>query len=134
MSTEETERVETASGVKNHGKTAETGGEEQGGVRGEGFVLRDPGSPGQERGGRSALPPVDFSSFVLSLGQMTLIHLGDLPEPVSGETQRDLAQASHTIDLLDLLAEKTRGNLTDEEAQLFGNLRRELKLKYVQAT
>ena len=118
--------------VKNPGTSAETEGE-PGSVAGEGFVLRDGGPVRTDQERPTTLPPVDFSSFVLGLGQMTLIHLGDLPEPFSGEVQKDLAQASHTIDLLDLLADKTRGNLSADEAQLLGNLRRELKLKYVQA-
>lgn len=100
-------------------------------VSGEGFVLRDSGPV--RAGKHHAPPPVDFSSFVLGLGQTTLVHLGVLPDPVSGTTGKDLAQASYTIDLLDLLAEKTRGNLSAEEGQLLGSLRRELKLKYVQA-
>lgn len=100
-------------------------------VSGEGFVLGDSGPV--RAGKHRAPPPVDFASFVLGLGQTTLVHLGSLPDPVGGATGKDLAQASYTIDLLDLLAEKTRGNLSVEEDQLLGSLRRELKLKYVQA-
>jgi hypothetical protein len=118
--------------VKNNPESAETK-EEPGAVIGEGFVLRDSGPINSATDRGTPLPPVDFSTFVLGLGQMTLIHLGDMPEPMSGKLQKDLAQASHTIDLLDLLANKTRGNLSPEEDQLLGNLRRELKLKYVQA-
>jgi hypothetical protein len=132
MSEETREHGSGAANVKNRSASAETEGD-PGSVTGEGFVLRDGGPLRSGRERTPPLPPVDFSSFVLGLGQMTLIHLGDLPEPISGEVRKDLAQASHTIDLLDLLADKTRGNLSADEAQLLGNLRRELKLKYVQA-
>ena len=132
MSEETRKHGPVAANVKNLGGSAETEGD-PGSVAGDGFVLHDSGPVRSGKDRSPPLPPVDFSSFVLGLGQMTLIHLGDLPEPFTGEVQKDLAQASHTIDLLDLLAEKTRGNLSADEAQLLGNLRRELKLKYVQA-
>ena len=80
------------------------------------------------------LPPVDFSGFVLGLAQMALVHLGELPEPQTGEVSRDLEQARHTIDILDMLQQKTRGNLTDQEARLLQGLCTELKMKFVWAT
>jgi len=82
---------------------------------------------------RQVLPPVDFAGFVLGLGQMTLMHLGDIPEPVTRQISRNLEQARHTIDILDMLEEKTRGNLTPEESNLLRALKSELKLKYVKA-
>ncbi len=65
---------------------------------------------------------------------MALVHLGELPEPQTGEVSRDLEQARHTIDILDMLQEKTRGNLTDQEARLLQGLCSELKMKFVWAT
>lgn len=116
--------------IKKTKTSAETKGNSAS-MSGGGFVLGDSGPV--RKGNPPVPPPVDFASFVLGLGQTTLVHLGCLPDPVGGATGKDLAQASYTIDLLDLLAEKTQGNLSVEEAQLLGNLRRELKLKYVQA-
>lgn len=84
---------------------------------------------GAERGGK--MPPVDFSSFALGLGQMALVHLGEVPDPATGEGAEDPAQARHAIDILDMLEAKTRGNLTAEEAELLHVLQGELKLKYV---
>jgi len=81
--------------------------------------------------GEGNLPPVDFAGFLLGLGQMALIHLGEVPEPGSGRTAADLAQARHTIDLLDLLESKTRGNLTAEEESLLRHLSSDLKLRFV---
>ncbi len=89
---------------------------------------------GEERARESSkafLPPVDFSGFVLGLGQMALIHLGEVPEPQTGEAHPDVEQARHTIDILDMLQEKTRGNLTGDEENLLRHLLSELKLRYV---
>lgn len=85
--------------------------------------------------GRQAavLPPVDFSSFVLGLGQMALTWMGELPVPGTEEYSVDLAQARHSIDILDMLEAKTRGNLTKDEETLLRTLEEELKLKYVRA-
>ncbi len=82
-------------------------------------------------GGGGHLPPVDFSGFALGLGQMALVHLGEVADPSTGERAADPAQARYSIDILDMLEEKTRGNLTAEEAELLRVLRSELKLKYV---
>lgn len=77
--------------------------------------------------------PAEFSGFMVSLAQTALIQLGELPEPVSGQSARNLDQAKYTIDLIDMLVEKTRGNLTEEEAHLALQLQKDLKLKYVRA-
>ncbi len=90
------------------------------------------GGPAGESSRR--LPPVDFSGFVIGLAQMALVHLGELPEPQTGKVARDLEQARHTIDILDMLQQKTRGNLTDEEARLLQGLCTELKMKFVWAS
>ena len=89
--------------------------------------------PERQGGRRQVLPPVDFAGFVLGLGQMALMHLGDIPEPSTRQIARNLEQARHTIDILDMLEEKTRGNLTPEESNLLRALKSELKLKYVKA-
>lgn len=80
-----------------------------------------------------ALPPVDFSTFVLSLGSSALMHLGEVEAP-SGEVRRDLPMAKHTIDLLSMLQAKSKGNLTAQEHQLLESLLYDLRLRYVTAT
>lgn len=117
-------------------------------IEGNGFVLRngddiktekaDAGEKFQSTEGNNNsreqdIPPLDFSGFVLGLGQMALVHLGEIPEPHSGETVRDLAQARHTIDILDMLQQKTKGNLDAGEEKLIQGIENELKLKYVKA-
>lgn len=78
--------------------------------------------------------PADFGSFVVSLGTNCMIHLGHIPHPETNETVRDLSSARHTIDLLEMLREKTRGNLVDEERKLIDSLIYDLKSAYVQET
>lgn len=80
------------------------------------------------------LPPVDFSSFVLSLATSALYHLGLVPDPETGKhPERDLPLARQTIDTLALLEEKTRGNLSEDELKLLSSVLAELRLRYVDA-
>ena len=79
------------------------------------------------------LPAVDFPTFLLSLAHSVLLHLGISPEPgEAGEVNLPLAR--QTIDLLALLAEKTKGNLTGQEERLLEQLLYDLRLRYVEAT
>jgi hypothetical protein len=80
-----------------------------------------------------ALPPVDFSTFVVSLGSSALMHLGELEEPGSGKTEKDLPLAKHTIDLLTMLQGKTKGNLTPGEEKLLESLLYDLRIRFVEA-
>lgn len=79
------------------------------------------------------LPPIDFSQMVISFGTSALINLGAMPDPETEEVVRDLAAAKQTIDMLGMLQEKTRGNLTHEEDQLLSKLVLDLRLAYVKA-
>jgi hypothetical protein len=80
------------------------------------------------------LPKPDFEGFLISLGSSALIHLGIAPHPETGKTQPNLALARQTIDMIELLDEKTRGNLTPHEAELLRNLLTELRLRFVNAS
>uniref|UniRef100_A0A7V4LCG4 DUF1844 domain-containing protein n=1 Tax=Desulfobacca acetoxidans TaxID=60893 RepID=A0A7V4LCG4_9BACT len=77
------------------------------------------------------LPEITFSSFLISLSSSALINLGELPDPVTGETKQDLPLAKQTIDLLGLLREKTRNNLREDEEKLFDHLLYDLRLRYI---
>lgn len=80
------------------------------------------------------LPAVDFSTFVLSLGHSVLVHLGDAPD-LSGENgPPNLLLARQTIDLIALLADKTKGNLTGEEERLMEQTLYDLRSRYIKAT
>ena len=77
-------------------------------------------------------PDIDFSTFMISLGSSALVHLGDAPDPTSGEKATpDLAMAQQSIDLLALLQEKTKGNLTPDEARFLQTLLYDLRMRYL---
>ena len=78
-----------------------------------------------------ALPQVDFSTFVMSLSHSALIQLGDAPHPDTHKIEADLESARHTIDLLTMLEEKTKGNLTGEEERLLSQLLYDLRMRCV---
>jgi hypothetical protein len=75
---------------------------------------------------------VSFSTFVLGLASSALIHLGEAPNPDTGGAAINLVLARQSLDLLELLRQKTAGNLTIEEEQLFKTLLTDLRLRYVQ--
>ena len=89
--------------------------------RGDTFVIEPPGGA------------ISFSTFLLGLASSTLIHLGVTPNPETGSVQISIELAQQTMDLLDLLRAKTRGNLTAEEEQLFQSMLTDLKLRFVEA-
>jgi hypothetical protein len=76
-------------------------------------------------------PPINFTNFVLSLSTSALFHFGDFPDPESGKTQKNLPAAKQTIDILDMLNEKAKGNLNENETNLIQGILYELKLRYV---
>ena len=83
---------------------------------------------------QSKRPHLDFNALVLSLASSALIHLGEAPDPVSGKTQDpDLLLAQESIDLLAILQEKTRGNLSEDEARFLDTLLYDLRVRYVAA-
>ena len=80
-------------------------------------------------------PAIDFYTFVLSLGSSVLIHLGDAPHPETGKpAELNLALAQQSIEILAMLQQKTRGNLSPEEDKLLDQLLLDLKLRYVEAS
>ncbi len=61
----------------------------------------------------------------------TLVHLGKMSNPMTGETSVDMANAKYSIDILGILQEKTNGNLSEEEDEYLANLLRDLRMEYV---
>jgi len=80
------------------------------------------------------VPEITFTSFLISLGSSAFIHLGDIPDPATGEVKKDVPLAKQTIDLLGLLREKTRNNLLEEEEKLFEHLLYDLRMRYIKET
>lgn len=77
---------------------------------------------------------LSFSAFVLGLASTALIHLGVHADPESGKMTVDLTLARQSIDVLAMLREKTRGNLSSEEEQLFSSILSDLQLRFVEKT
>jgi Domain of unknown function (DUF1844) len=80
-------------------------------------------------------PQLSFTAFVLSLASTAAIHFGDLADPVSGERSApNLEGATQMIEILSLLEQKTRGNLTAEERQVLEQVLYELRMRFVEAS
>lgn len=119
----------------------------------QGFVVRDrrasggsdaapsPAAPAQQAPSDSASQaeasrgdhalPVTFSSFVISLGSSSLMLMGEQLDPRQGALPVNLPQAKEIIDLLSVLEEKTKGNLTSEEQTVLRDMLYALRMKYV---
>ncbi len=76
-------------------------------------------------------PSIDFSTFVMSLASSAFYHLGDMPDPTTGQTEQNLPAVQQTIEILVMLHQKTKSNLTAEEDKLLGQLIYELQMKFV---
>ena len=90
-------------------------------TRGSTFVMQTEDAPG-----------LSFSAFVLGLASTTLIHLGAAAHPESGSMTVDLELARQSIDVLVMLREKTRGNLSADEEQLFASVLTDLRMRFVE--
>ncbi len=90
----------------------------------------NPAPSGAAEAGAYTMPSLDFSTFILSLSSSVLINLGILENPITKTSEKDIASAKQTIDLLALLKEKTSGNLTEAESKLIEDLLTELQLQY----
>ena len=121
-------------------------------IEGEGFVIKDKRSSQVSEDEAQNIPDerptedlpsgteeshsfqIDFSTFVFSLTSSAFYNLGDMPDPMTGKTETNLPAVQQTIDMLNMLKEKTKGNLTDEEAKLMDQMIYELQMKYVEKT
>jgi hypothetical protein len=95
-------------------------------AEGKGFVMSGATAEGP-------LPKVDFSSFILSLYSSGLVQLGKVEDPITGKKSKDLKLARHTIDMIAMLEEKTKGNLTEDEKNLLKALLSEIRIAFVEA-
>ena len=104
----------------------------------KGFTLSGASEASNES--QSTTPPVDesvpeinFSTFIISLSTQALMHLGEIPNPMSGKSETDVPVAKQMIDILGMLQEKTRGNLDAGEERLVEDILFDLRMKYVEA-
>jgi len=77
------------------------------------------------------LPAINFATFIFSLNTSVLVHLGIIDDPASGKKVKNLTLAKQTIDILGMLEEKTRGNLTKDEESMLKNMLYDLRMIYV---
>jgi Domain of unknown function (DUF1844) len=84
--------------------------------------------PGQDE----ALPGIDFATFIMSLSHSAVLHLGEVPHPETDKVEQNLALARQTIDLLGVLEEKTKGNLSGDEERLLTQVLFDLRMRFVE--
>lgn len=77
---------------------------------------------------------IDFLNYISSLGYQAMVFLGEIPNPVTNQPEKNLTQAKFVIDTLILLQEKTKGNLTKQESDMLNMTAYELQVKYVELT
>ena len=84
-----------------------------------------------EQEAEAQLPEINFPTFIISLNASALVNLGAIEDPASGKKVKNLLIAKQTIDILSMLEEKTRGNLTEEEEKILKNILYDLRIIYV---
>lgn len=94
---------------------------------------KEPERASRDTSERGPLPEVNFQSLIFSLSSSALFHLGEIADPQTGQKQKDLPLAKHSIDTIALLKEKTRGNLEDEEQKFLEHILTDLRWRYVKA-
>jgi hypothetical protein len=78
------------------------------------------------------LPTIDFATFIISMSHSALIQLGQAAHPDTGTVESNLSLARQTIDLLGLLEDKTKGNLTGDEERLLTQILYDLRMRCVE--
>lgn len=81
----------------------------------------------------SPLPEVNFNSLIFSLSSSALFHLGEIADPQTNEKKKDLPLAKHAIDTIAMLEERTKGNLSDDEAKFIDSVLTDLRWRFVKA-
>jgi hypothetical protein len=79
------------------------------------------------------LPEINFANFLFSLSTSALIQLGEIQDPISQQAAKNLPLAKQTIDLIGMLKEKTKGNLTPDEDKMIDYILYDLRMRYVKA-
>lgn len=113
--------------VKDDNDSAESGGEVASSDRKQDLANTNPNSGG----GSGGFEEVSFSSFVMSLATQALMQLGVVPPPQGYELPQDIQGAKQTIDLLQMLQDKTKGNLDAQEVALIEDILHNVRLAFV---
>ncbi len=95
-----------------------------------------PASEPRTSGAEKGVPPpeITFTTFVFSLSSSALAQLGEIPDPFTKKVEQNLPIAQQTIDLLGMLEQKTRGNLSDEEKKTLEAVLYDLRLRFLKAS
>jgi hypothetical protein len=105
--------------------------------KGESQIKEEPKVEGTAEQDSSAqqgpLPEIDFTNFILSLSTSALIQLGEIQDPFTQKSAKNLPLAKQTIDLIGMLKEKTKGNLSPEEEKIIEYVLYDLRMRYVKA-
>ncbi len=80
---------------------------------------------------KEPFPPINFETFVLSLGTATLVALGEIDNPMTKQKEKDKVSARQHIDILEMLLLKTKGNLEARESKLLEDMLYELRMKFL---
>jgi len=91
----------------------------------------EPASGAQPRQTETPLPQINFPTFVASLNASALVHLGVIEDPVSGKAEKNLPMAKQTIDILNMLQQKTAGNLSADEDSMLKSILYDLRILFV---
>lgn len=105
-------------------------------VEGEAEKIQEPASDmsgERDSGAKESLAEISFSTFIIGLSTQALMHLGEIPNPVSGEVESALPVAKQMIDILAMLRDKTKGNLDQGEQKLVDDVLFDLRMRYVEA-
>jgi len=99
-------------------------------------TANEPASATADKAGQEAPPhlPIDFPSYILSYYTQGLVLLGEVPNPYTNKKEEDVEAARHTIDILSMLEQKTKGNLGKDEQQLLESVLYELRMKFMAKT
>ena len=98
----------------------------------QGANAPDPQAGEEPAASSEKLAEINFSTFVISLSTQALMHLGEIPNPLTGKVESDFAVAKQMIDILGMLKEKSRGNLDEQEAHLMEDVLYDLRMRYVE--
>ena len=128
----EKEEKEKSFTVRDRRFSAQKEGEEGSKVKEEKKGKESQRKDGPEQ--EAILSEINFINFLFSISTSALIQMGEIEDPISQKTVKNLPLAKQTIDLIGMLKEKTMGNLTPDETKLIENILFDLRMRYVKAT
>lgn len=92
------------------------------------FILKDD-QPADAK--QDVMPGITLATFIMSLNASALVNLGIMDDPATGKKNKNLIMAKQTIDILNMLQEKTKENLTADEDNLLKHILYDLRILYV---